>query len=91
MDLDKKQLQLSKKIRASPTEVQNVLSYAIDHFPKETRLDYMPFAEDICIENPSWSGLLTWWNKKDRTEDKATVAARRRSIERFKVREYNLQ
>ena len=58
-----------RNILVSDHERQNVLTYTVQNYPNEKRLEYMRFTEDIKIDH-SWLGLLSWWNH--RLHDKET-------------------
>jgi len=56
----KKHINYLQKIKPKSEEIQRGLTYTIGHFKKRTRLDYMQFVENYCLEH-LWGGLLSWW------------------------------
>ena len=86
----KKHLTYLKKIRARPLEVQNVLTFTVDQFENETRLEYMAFVETNKLQH-SWAALLAWWRYRKHTPyDKSTIQSMKRRMEIKKKEEYTL-
>ena len=52
-----------RRTRVSDFERQNVLTYALQSYPNDSRLEYMTFVEDMRIDH-SWLALLSWWNHR---------------------------
>ena len=50
-----------RRTLVSDYERQNVLTYALQSYPNDKRLEYMKLVEDMRIDH-SWLGLLSWWN-----------------------------
>ena len=69
---------------ASDHERQNLLSYAVETYSTEMRLEYMRFAEDIKIDH-CWLGLLSWWNHRhhDKETQYRTILEEKTRIEAF--------
>ena len=61
-------LRLLKEIKVSEYEIQNVLTYALQTYSTDIRLEYMAFVEDSKIEH-SWLALLSWWNHRHQEKD----------------------
>jgi len=57
-----------KEIKVSEYEMQNVLTYALQTYSTDVRLEYMAFVEDSKIEH-SWLALLSWWNHRHQEKD----------------------
>ena len=87
----KKHLTYLKKIRARPLEVQNVLTFTVDQFENETRLEYMAFVETNKLQH-SWAALLAWWRYRKHTPlyDKSKIQSMKRRMEIKKKEEYTL-
>ena len=58
-----------RHIIPSDYERQNVLTYTVETYSTQMRVEYMAFAEDLKIDH-CWLGLLSWWNH--RHHDKET-------------------
>ena len=70
--------------RPSEYEKQNVLTYTVETYSTQMRLEYMAFVEDIKIEH-CWLGLLTWWNHRhhDNESQYKTIFQEKLRIEAF--------
>ena len=68
----------------SEYEKQNVLTYTVETYSNQMRLEYMAFVEDIKIEH-CWLGLLTWWNHRhhDNETQYKTIFQEKLRIEAF--------
>ena len=68
----------------SEYEKQNVLTYTVETYSNQMRLEYMAFVEDIKIEH-CWLGLLTWWNHRhhDNESQYKTIFQEKLRIEAF--------
>ena len=85
-----KHLTYLRKIRPRPIEVQNVLTYSVQQFSEDTRLEYMSFIEDNNLQH-SWAAILTWWRYRKHTNmDKTTIQTIKRTMEVKKREEYTL-
>ena len=73
-----------RNILVSDHERQNVLTYTIEKYSSEKRLEYMRFTEDIKIDH-SWLGLLSWWNHRlrDKETQYTTIFEEKTRIEAF--------
>ena len=73
-----------RNILVSDHERQNVLTYTVEKYPSEKRLEYMRFTEDIKIDH-SWLGLLSWWNHRlhDKETQYTTIFEEKTRIEAF--------
>ena len=68
----------------SDYEKQNVLTYTVETYSTQMRLEYMAFVEDKQIEH-CWLGLLTWWNHRhhDKESQYKTIFEEKLRIEAF--------
>ena len=57
-----------KEAVVSEYEKQNVLTYALQTYSTDIRLEYMAFVEDSKIEH-SWPAFLSWWNHQHQEKD----------------------
>ena len=86
----KKHLAYLGKIRPRALEVQNVLSYSVQQFSEEQRLEYMSFIQDNNLQH-SWAGMLAWWRYRKHTDmDKTIIQAIKRTMEVKKRQDYTL-
>ena len=82
----KKHLAYLVRIRPRALEIQNVLTFEIEHFADETRLEYMSFVEKNTLQH-SRAALLAWWRyRKDTNTDKTIINSMKRSMELKKGR-----
>ena len=85
-----KHLTYLRKIRPRALEVQNVLSYSVQQFSEEIRLEYMTFIEDNNLQH-SWAAILAWWRYRKHTNmDKTVIHAIKRTMELKKRQDYTL-
>ena len=65
-------------------ERQNVLTYTVESYSTEVRLEYMRFADDRKLDH-CWLGLLSWWNHRvhDKEVPYNTIFAEKTRIEAF--------
>ena len=86
----KKHLTYLSKIRPRPIECQNVLTYSVQQFSDDKRLEYMSFIEDNKLQH-SWAAILAWWRFRKHTDmDKTEIQAVKRTMEIKKREEYTL-
>ena len=73
-----------RNILVSDHERQNVLTYTVESYSTEVRLEYMRFTEDIKIDH-CWLGLLSWWNHQSHDKEVAynTIFEEKTRIEAF--------
>ena len=73
-----------RTILVSDHERQNVLTYTVEKYSSEKRLEYMRFTENIKIDH-SWLGLLSWWNHRlhDKETQYTTIFEEKTRIEAF--------
>ena len=81
----KRHLAYLVKIRPRSSEIQNVLTFTVQEFTNETRLDYMVFVEENKVQH-SWAALLAWWRYRKHTTDKTTIQSMKRRMEIKKMR-----
>ena len=85
-----KHLTYLKKIKPRALEVQNVLSYSVQQFSEEIRLEYMTFIEENKLQH-SWAAILAWWRYRTHTDmDKTVINAIKRTMELRKRQDYTL-
>ena len=86
----KKHLAYLNKIRPRPIEQQNVLTYSMQQFSDDKRLEYMSFVEENKLQH-SWAAILAWWRYRKHTDmDKTEIQTIKRAMEVKKREEYTL-
>ena len=85
----KRHLTYLGKIPPRPSESQHVLTFTVEEFTDEMRLEYMAFADDHKIHH-SWAALLAFWRYRHHTTDKTATQAMKRKMEIKKKEEYTL-
>ena len=86
----KKHLAYLNKIRPRPIKRQNVLTYSMQQFSDDKRLEYMSFVEENNLQH-SWAAILAWWRYRKHTDmDKTEIQRIKRAMEVKKREEYTL-
>ena len=86
----KRHLTYLSKIRPRSSEIQNVLTFTVQEFTNDTRLEYMAFVEKNTLHH-SWAALLAFWRYRHHTDtDKSAITAMKRKMEIKKKEEYTL-
>ena len=73
-----------RNIIPSDYERQNVLTYTVETYSTQMRVEYMAFEDDLKIDH-CWLGLLSWWNHRhhDKEAQYRTILQEKLRIEAF--------